>query len=253
MASEAERAGKIFKCVVWDLDNTLWDGVLLESASVHLKPGAADVVRSLDERGILHSIASRNDPDAAVQKLRELGIMDYFLCPEIGWNSKSLAIARIRENLNIGLDSILFLDDDPFERDEVSSEHPAVTCMDASGYRSLPDDPRLNPGRVTEESRRRRLIYREDMARKRDEEGFRGPKKEFLESLRMRLTIARAEVSDLQRAEELMARTNQLNATGRVYEYDELLALLASPDHDLLVCELEDRYGSYGKIGLALV
>ena len=253
MPADISSSGKTIKCVVWDLDNTLWEGVLLESGPVRLKPGIAEVIRILDERGILHSIASRNDPEAAANSLRRLGIASYFLCPEIGWSAKSSSLARIRENLNIGMDTILFVDDDPFERDEVKSEHPDVTCLDAAAYRSLPEDPRLNPGHVTEDSKRRRLSYLEDMARKQDEEGFQGPKRAFLESLRLRVKIARAEEADLRRAEELTLRTNQLNATGRIYEYEELLAILASPRHELLVCELEDKYGSYGKVGLALL
>src|SRR4030067_1595069 len=98
MPADIASSGKTLKCVVWDLDNTLWDGVLLESDSVRLKPGIAEVIRILDERGILHSIASRSDPEAAANSLRRLGIAPYFLFPEIGWGGKSLAPCPRREN-----------------------------------------------------------------------------------------------------------------------------------------------------------
>ncbi len=129
--------------VVWDLDNTLWEGVLLESDDVRLRPGIASVIATLDERGILHSIASKNEPEPALEKLREFGLHDYFLCPQIGWNAKSVSISRIRERLNLGLRNFLFIDDMPIERDEVSSEHPEVWCLDAADYSKLPSLPRL--------------------------------------------------------------------------------------------------------------
>ncbi len=86
-----------------------------------------------------------------------------------------------------------------------------------------------------------------------DEQQFQGLKKAFLESLRLRFTIAHAVEQDLRRAEELTVRTNQLNATGKIYGYDELKTFLDSPRHELIVCTLEDRYGSHGKVGLALM
>ena len=91
------------------------------------------------------------------------------------------------------------------------------------------------------------------MKRNKEEEEFRGPKEEFLASLNMKFIITEATEEDLMRAEELTVRTNQLNATGRTYDYDELKAILESDTHKLYVCELSDKYGSYGKIGLALV
>lgn len=244
---------KEIKCVVWDLDNTLWEGTLLEDREVSLKPGIQAILEELDSRGILLSIASKNEREVALEQLRTFGLDDFFLYPEIHWNAKSTSIANIQKNLNIGIDTILFIDDQPFERDEVHSQHPQLTCVDASAYDGLLDDPRLNPRHRTEDSRRRRLLYLENMQREADEESYEGPKEEFLAELDMHFIIAEAGEQDLQRAEELTVRTNQLNATGITYSYEELDAFRRSPDHWLLVGELTDRYGSYGKIGLALV
>ncbi|NIO80988.1 MAG: HAD-IIIC family phosphatase [Candidatus Aminicenantes bacterium] len=248
--SESE---KEIKCVVWDLDYTIWEGILVERDEIRLKPGVEEVLKILDSRGILHSIASKNNYDDAMEKLKEFGVEEYFLYPEINWNAKSLALANIQKNLNIGMDTILFIDDQPFERDEVKSVHPEITCIDASEYIKLPELPRLNPRFITDDSKRRRKMYMDDIKRKVEEEEFQGPQESFLASLDMKFTIHEALEEDLQRAEELTVRTNQLNATGLTYDYDELNAFRLSHNYKLLVCELIDKYGSYGKIGLALI
>ncbi len=93
--------GKI-KCVVWDLDHTLWDGVLLEDGDVRLRPGVVEHIRRLDAMGVLHSVASKNDHSAALAKLREFGIEDLFLWPRISWNAKSSSIEAIAKKLNLG-------------------------------------------------------------------------------------------------------------------------------------------------------
>src|SRR5690606_34437348 len=96
------------KCVVWDLDNTLWDGILLEDAQVTPRPHVVEHIRRLDRMGVLHSIASKNDPDTALAKLRELGLEELFLYPQIGWNAKSDSVRHIAKALNLGLDAFAF-------------------------------------------------------------------------------------------------------------------------------------------------
>jgi FkbH-like protein len=136
------------------------------------------------------------------------------------------------------MDTILFIDDQPFERDEVKSVHPEITCIDASRYSELPGLPRLNPRFITDDSQRRRKMYMDDIKRKVEEDDFQGPKESFLASLGMKFVIHNAQEEDLKRAEELTVRTNQLNATGRTYDYDELNAFRLSDNYKLLVCEL---------------
>lgn len=249
--AHAEQQG--IKCVVWDLDNTIWDGILLEDAVVTLRPGVREALQELDRRGILLSIASRNDHDAALDTLRALGIDEFFLYPEISWNSKSTSIATIARSLNIGLDTFAFVDDQPFEREEVAFEHPQVLCIDAAELDRLLDLPRMMPRFITPESRLRRQMYRSDTIRAQAESEFDGGNEAFLRTLNMVFTIKQADESDLRRAEELTIRTHQLNTTGYTYSYDELDALRRSPDHLLLVASLDDRFGTYGTIGLALV
>ncbi|MEU7907455.1 HAD-IIIC family phosphatase [Actinoplanes sp. NPDC049118] len=257
MSSNAGGTGpprpRTVKCLVWDLDNTLWRGTLLENDDVEPFPEAVAALKALDERGILHSIASRNDHDAAMAKLTEFGLAEYFLAPRIGWEPKSASVKGIAADLNIGIDSLAFLDDQPFEREEVAFALPEVACFDARQVADLAGMDAFIPRFVTDDSRARRQMYRADQERKVAEADFTGVQEAFLESLRMRFSILPAAEDDLQRAEELTLRTNQLNTTGYTYSYAELDAFRTSDDHLLLASTLEDRYGPYGTIGLTLV
>lgn len=246
------KRGRI-KCLVWDLDNTLWDGVLLEGDELTVRESVLAHIRRLDGLGILHSIASRNDRDAAMAKLRELGIDELFLYPQIGWNAKSHSVRQVAASINIGLDAMAFVDDQPFEREEIAAALPEVTVVDVADLDQVLAREDFLPRFVTDESAKRRHMYRSQVARDELESEFVGTNEEFLAGLKMTLTIAPAQQADLQRAEELTVRTNQLNSTGRTYSYEELDALRASPDHLLLVASLTDRFGEYGKIGVALV
>jgi FkbH-like protein len=246
------RRGRI-KCIIWDLDGTLWDGVLLEDEAVTVRPWVVEHIRRLDAMGVLHSIASKNDREAALDKLRALGLDDLFLYPQINWNSKSSSVQLIAKALNLGLDAFAFVDDQEFERAEVGSTIPEVTCVDVARLDHELARPEFTPRFVTDESAKRRAMYQAQITRDDLEREFVGTSEQFLAQLGLAFTIEPARREDLQRAEELTVRTNQLNATGRTYSYAELDALRESPDHLLLVASLTDKFGSYGKIGIALV
>jgi FkbH-like protein len=255
-----DKAGKLekpvqgrIKCVVWDLDHTVWDGVLLEDPAVRLRPGVVEHLHRLDALGVLHTVASRNDPELAMAKLREFGIDDMFLYPRIGWNPKSASIRQVATKLNLGLDAFAFVDDQDFELAEVGHALPEVLCVPAQDIDAVLRRPEFRPRFVTDESAQRRRMYAGQLLRDDVEADFVGTNEQFLASLDMTFSIAPAAREDLQRAEELTIRTNQLNSTGRTYSYDELDALRLSAGHLLLVATLTDRFGSYGKIGLALV
>jgi FkbH-like protein len=253
-AEAKQRPGKnSIKCVVWDLDNTIWDGTLLEDREVALREKVVETIKSLDGRGILQSIASKNEHDDAMAKLQELGIWDYFIYPQIGWVSKSSSIKSIAEQINISLDTVAFIDDQRFELEEVLFTLPEVLCIDSADLDGLLDLPEMSPRFITQDSRMRRLMYASDIQRKRAEQEFNGPKEEFLATLGMEFIIATAKEEDLKRAEELTVRTNQLNTTGYTYSYQELDFFRQSERHRLLIARLNDKYGEYGNIGLALV
>jgi FkbH-like protein len=241
---------KLIKCVVWDLDRTVWDGVLLEDGEVTVRLDAGAAIRGLDGLGVVQSIASRNDSRSALDRLAAAGLLEYFLAPRIGWGAKSHSVCQIADTLNLGLDTVLFVDDDPFERAEVQQAHPEVrVCADATHLLGRPDLPRS----ATADGSRRRQLYRADFQRADAQRDFTGTSEQFLASLDLRMTIRPATEDDLNRAEELTLRTNQLNATGYTYSRAELAALRHSPDHTLLVTDLTDRFGDYGTVGLALL
>src|SRR5258708_39532021 len=125
-----EKSG--IKCVVWDLDGTLWQGTLLEGDDLILTPGMKGVIQELDNRGILQSIASKNDYVVAWEKLAAFGLDEYFLHPQINWANKSDSIKAIADKLGIGLDTFVFVDDQAFERDEVRYFLPEVATIDAA-------------------------------------------------------------------------------------------------------------------------
>lgn len=251
--SQEERKRKSIKCVVWDLDNTIWDGVLLEDDNVSLFPYIRNILEVLDGRGILQSISSKNNHEAAMAKLQEFGIAEYFLYPQISWNAKSQGVKAITQAINIGLDSVAFIDDQAFEREEVGFSHPEVSCIDPAYLENLLDRQDLNPRFITEDSKIRRKMYLSDIDRNKAEKDFSGPQDEFLATLGMKFILGPAQEEDLKRAEELTLRTHQLNTTGYTYSYDELNQFRQSKRHKLLIASLADKYGTYGKIGLALV
>lgn len=244
---------KTVKCVVWDLDETLWEGTVLEDDRVEIRPEIVAVIKELDARGILHSIASRNDHDVAMRRLREFGIEQYFLQPRISWDDKSDSITAIAAALNISVDAMAFVDDQQFERAEVGFAHPGILLIDAADARDLPGRAEFTPAVVTQDARIRRSMYVSSQARDAAEAGFTGNNHEFLATLGMTLTIGPAAATDLGRAEELVVRTNQLNSTGITYSSQELADFSGDPNHLLLMAELDDRFGTYGQIGLALV
>jgi FkbH-like protein len=244
---------KFIKCVVWDLDNTLWNGVLLEDEKVSLRENIVNLIHTLDCRGILQSIASKNESCTAIAKLKEFSLEEYFLYPQINWNSKASSLKEVAKSLNIGLDALAFVDDQLFELEEVKFTLPEILCINADEIGNLLDMPVMNPRFITKDSSIRRLMYINDIERQNVEKEFIGTADEFLATLKMNFTISSAQEEDLQRAEELTLRTNQLNTTGYTYSYDELNHFRQSKNHKLLIASLEDKYGSYGKIGLALI
>lgn len=241
------------KCLVWDLDNTLWRGVLLEDGEVRLSDEIRRIIVELDERGILQSVASRNDHDHAWAMLERLGVAEYLVLPQIGWGRKSDAIASIADQLNFARRTIAFIDDQPTERAEVSYHLPEVRCYPAERVADLLDLPEFNPTTVTEDSRRRRAMYQAGFARDAARAEYGGPDEDFLRTLDLEMRIRRADKEDLARVEELTLRTSQMNATGVHYSDETLRALLTDPRHEVLVVTMSDRFGPHGAVGILLL
>ncbi|MEU5261100.1 HAD-IIIC family phosphatase [Amycolatopsis sp. NPDC021455] len=241
------------KCLVWDLDDTLWRGTLAEGDDVALLPDVADVVRGLDARGILQSVASRNDHEPAMARLAAFGLDSYFVLPQIGWGRKSDAVRAVADELGFAHRAMAFVDDRPTELAEVAFELPEVRTYPADEAAKLLQRPEFSPAVITEDARHRRERYQAAFRRDSARAEFAGPDDDFLRSLGIVLRIDHATEADLARLEELTRRTSQMNATGVPYSEAALRALLAEPDHDVLVLTLTDRFGPSGAVGLALV
>jgi len=244
---------KKIKCLIWDLDNTLWKGILVENDELKLAASVINVIKELDKRGILLSIASKNYYNEAMKRLEEFGLDEYFLVPQINWNSKSSSIEKIAELLNISLDTVAFIDDQQFEREEVRSVHKKVRCYSEEEIEKILAFDEFIPNFLTEESSSRRQMYKMDIERNKDEDEFIGTNDEFIKTLKLKLSLTYATKDDLQRVEELTLRTSQLNTTGLLFSYEELESLIDDERYKFFVVDLEDRYGTYGKIGLILI
>lgn len=239
------------KCVVFDLDNTLWDGVLLENDDVALFDGVRELLHALDARGILLSLASKNTHEHAMTRLRELEIEQYFVFPRINWGPKSENIRQIAKDIDIGLDTFVFVDDNNFELEEVGQALPMVECIAADEIKALAAHPRLR-GSTSEEARTRRQMYRESMVRSEAQSAFGHDYIAFLKSCEIELTIRPDAPQDFERVAELVQRTNQLNFSGHKYAREEVAHLLADDTIERYVLICEDKFGRYGTVGFCM-
>ncbi len=248
-ASVATPAAKAGKLVIFDLDNTLWDGVLLEG-EVTLRPGIAELFRVLDERGILISIASKNAYDDAMAKLEALGLADYVLHQRIGWAPKSESVAQIIAAIDIGANTVIFIDDNPFERAEVSTAVTGVEVLADSVISTLAEHPRLQ-GAVTPESRGRREMYRQAVIREQTAANYGDDYLAFLRDCDIHVEIRPDRPEDFDRVVELVQRTNQLNFSGRKYDRKAISTILGEGrDRHVVICR--DKFGGYGTVGFCL-
>jgi methoxymalonate biosynthesis protein len=243
----------VIKCVIWDIDNTLLDGVYLESAD---KPPAADpvlagVLTELAGRGILQALASRNPPDAAAY-VRAVTGAD-FAAVECGWESKAAAIGRIAAALDIAAVAIAFVDDDMLERAEVAAALPDVLVLTPEDAAEAGDWPQFRPPVVTAEARRRGQLYADRGRRQAAASAFGSSRDDFLRHVGTRITIGPATAADLPRLHELSVRTHQLNSRGEPVTEAELAGLLGSAEHQVATLRLADDFGDDGLVGAAIL
>ena len=249
---EKDAPAEKVKCLVWDLDNTLWNGILIETEdneSLELKAGVLETIKKLDERGIIQSIASKNDFAPAMEQLEKLGMSEYFLYPEIHWNAKSASIKNIAANLNIGVDAMAFIDDSVFEREQVHSALPEVRTYDALEVEKLTELPEFDVI-VTDESRHRREMYRAEEKRNALMASGNDDTVSFLRKCNLRIKVFAPQTeADITRCFELVNRTNQLNMSGRRYTRNEFDALLSKIGQTSIAFSCRDDFGSYGIVG----
>lgn len=259
------------KCVVVDLDNTLWGGVVGEDGPQGIKLGGTSpgveyqefqrYLLGLTERGFLLAINSKNNPDDALEVIRSHEGMilkeTSFSAVRINWKPKPENMASIAEELSIGLDALVFLDDNPDERELMRQLLPQVLTIDLpvdpSLYRRTVEGlPQLQSLVVTEEDRSRVEQYRS----KREREQLKDTAASldgYLHSLDITAEIAPAGDATLARVQQLFQRTNQFNLTTRRYDAGQLAAFARDPAWQLYVMRARDRFGDHGLVATALV
>lgn len=254
-AESQTAASKTAKCVVWDLDNTMWQGTLVEDGieGLVLNDAAVRAIRLLDERGILNSVASKNDEQLALQALAEFGLSDFLLYPQIGWGPKSDSVRRIADSIGIGVDTLVFIDDEPFERAEVSAALPSVSVMTPQDLQSLPELPLFDVP-ITAEAGQRRALYRNEEKRKIAASQASSNYTDFLRTSHIVLEISPVTPDSAERVYELSQRTNQLNISGSRFSREEVLRFArGESDREGYVLGCRDDYGSYGIVGFCVL
>jgi len=202
----------MIKCVIWDIDNTLLDGIYLESGQQRpgVDPELAGVLGELAGRGIVHALASKNPPAAADYVARTTRLD--FAAAECGWGRKSDAVRRIIGDLGIAPDAVAFVDDDLFERAEVAAAIPEVMVLAPEDAAEAASWPEFSPPVVTDEARRRGAMYAQRRRRQEEARAFAGSRDEFLRHAGTWVRVGPAGPADLPRLHELSVRTHQFNS-----------------------------------------
>lgn len=240
--SICDEGAPTLKCVAWDLDGVVWDGTLSEGDDVQVRAGVLETILALDRRGVVSSICSKNDEPVALAKLKELGLSDWFVFPQVNWGPKSESLKNLAREMNIGLDSIAFVDDREENRAEVRTNAPQVRVFDENEALTLADSL---PGDGLGGERRR--MYLAEMARRDAARDFGGDTANFYAQSGLEIELLSVEGERAERCFELINRTNQLTISGRRYGRSEFEALLGSSQSRAV--RVRDRYGDYGIVG----
>ncbi len=257
------------KCIAIDLDNTLWGGVVGEEGVDNIRIGSADpeseayqafqsYLKSLKQRGILLAVCSKNNPEDAREPFRSRADMilrlEDFASFQASWSIKPKALRAISEDLSIGLDSIVFVDDNPFERETVRRLLPGVETIvlppDPSGYvAALATLPLFETVKLTQEDGDRTALYRirsRGLQMAKQAESM----EEFLRGLEMKASIGSIDCRTLPRVVQLIAKTNQFNLTTKRYDALDIESLLRDGTYGIFTLSLEDRFGQHGLVSV---
>jgi FkbH-like protein len=266
----AAAVGLTRKVIAVDLDNTLWGGVIGEDglAGIVLGNGSRgeafqafqDHLLALRERGVLLAVVSKNnDADAREPFLHHpdmrLALSD-FVAFRASWDDKSSALRQLAEDLSLGLDAFVFIDDNPFERDAVRRTLPDVDVVDlpedVTGYpATLARHPSLEPGVLTAEDTSRTSQY-QALAKTAESRKATSTPEEFLAGLKMHATFAAVGEASLPRVVQLLGKTNQFNLTGRRHSEPAVRELIDRDGAVHLTLRMQDRFSDHGLVGVLL-
>ncbi len=264
-------SGKVKKCIILDLDNTMWGGIIGDDGVENIQIGDLGIgkaftqlqywVKQLKQRGIILAVSSKNDHDVAKSAFDNHPDMvlkyEDFAVFKANWNNKAENIKAIQEFLNIGFDSMVFLDDNPFERNLVKSFIPELTVPD------LPEDPaeylvylsKLNlfeTSSYSEEDSGRSDQYRVEFQRSQVKEAFTN-EDEYLTSLEMTSEFKHFDDYSIPRVSQLTQRSNQFNLRTQRYSENDIKIIAASDEYLTFSFTLEDKFGHYGLISLIIL
>ncbi len=263
-------SGRIAKVLVVDLDNTLWGGVIGEDGMTGIKvgpeyPGAAyqalhRALLDLSRKGILLAVCSKNNLDDAMEALEKhpgmLVRAKHFAAMRINWTDKAQNLREIAHELNVGIDSLAFLDDNPFEREQVRAALPEVTVIDlgknpleyASAVRNCAAFERLT---LSSEDQQRTEMYAAQKQRAGAEQNFQS-KEDFFRFLEQEAELESVTDLTLARIAQLTQKTSQFNLTTRRYTEPQIAEMAKTPDWHIFSIRVRDRFGDHGLVGVAI-
>lgn len=259
------------KCIVLDLDNTLWGGVIGEDGFDNIKlslspPGDSFIafqqaLRDLYDQGIILAINSSNNPEDALRVIRTHPNMilkeQHFAAQRINWQDKVQNMRELAKELNIGLDSIVFLDDNPLNRESMRTFLPEVETPElpenpSQHAKFLHSLPYFKTGAITDEDKMRGNMYVTERLRKEKEKQFNN-REEFLKSLGIELAISEDDQSSLARLAQLTGKTNQFNTKKRPLTEEEIKTFMQNENYAVFHGRAVDQFGDQGIIAFALV
>ncbi|MGV9661165.1 HAD-IIIC family phosphatase [Streptomyces koyangensis] len=260
-------AGRTKKVLALDLDGTLWGGILGDDGSEGISIGEGPageafaafqrVVRQIGSQGVLLAAVSKNDPEPVDEVLRHRHGMelrpDDFVRVTANWQPKHLNLTDLTDALNLGVDSVVFLDDSPYECGLVRRELPGVAVVPLDDEPALHIEKLLRDGwfdtrELTAEDRKRSLRYRDELVRKDFQHGFDSIQ-DYLDELGVTVSLDPARDSDVPRLSQITLRTNQFNLTTRRRQPADVQALLDDPEALVLAVRSTDRFGDNGVVG----
>jgi FkbH-like protein len=264
--------GKSRKCLVLDCDNTLWGGVIGEDGMAGIKlsityPGSPfyefqQEIINLHRRGIIVAICSKNNEDDALEVIRDHPDMllreEHIATMRINWEDKATNIQRIAADLNIGLDSLVFVDDSAFEINLIRETLPEVATIHLPPGRTTEYASILrgccyfDALQFTEEDRQRTAMYKAEAARNQMCEKY-VDLKEYYRSLEMEVDIFFADGFTLPRVAQLVQKTNQFNLTTIRHTQEQLSKFAENDSADVICLKLRDKFGEVGLVGVCVL
>ncbi|MBF0594179.1 MAG: HAD family hydrolase [Candidatus Omnitrophica bacterium] len=263
--------GRTRKCLVLDCDQVLWGGIVGEDGLKGIRigttfPGSCfqdfqREVLNLHDRGVLLALCSKNNEADVLEVFRSHSGMllreEHFAARRINWEDKATNLEAIARELNIGLDSLVFVDDSPFECDLVRERLPQVAVVELSAESWRARSQLMAGGyfdalTFSGEDRQRTRMYRDD-ARRKVLSAATGTLEEYLAMLGMIAGIGRAGEAEISRIAQLTQKTNQFNLTTQRYTEDEIRRLAGDPAVDVFYLRLRDKVSDMGIVGVGII